>query len=156
MASDGENSGYKRPPERTRFKKGQSGNPKGRPKGSRSFRTALMEELSSTIPVTENGKRRKLPKRSVIAKQMVHAALAGDAKILPHIINADRADEKEQAAAARQEFAVGPEDEAVIKDIIARILAAHGHGETIPEPDPESGADDHPDGQGTGNGDSRR
>ena len=151
MASDDHGVGYKKPPERTRFKKGQSGNPKGRPKGSRNFRTALVEELSTTIPVTENGKRRKLAKRNVIAKQIVNAALAGDAKILKHIINADKADEERQSAAASQEFSIGPEDEKVIKGMIDRVLLAHGHA--VPGPERKShpgGEADQPDAENAG------
>ena len=48
--------GYGRPPKDKQFKKGQSGNPKGRPKGSRNFRTDLQEELQMQVQVTENGK----------------------------------------------------------------------------------------------------
>ena len=45
-SSDGNHSvGYGRPPEATRFKPGQSGNPKGRPKGSKNLRTLFAEEL---------------------------------------------------------------------------------------------------------------
>jgi len=129
MSDDKKKVGFGRPPAKTRFQPGRSGNPKGRPKGSKNFRTALADELSSTVPVTEQGKRRKLTKRSVIAKQMVNAALAGELKILPMILNADRADEQKQAiAAAAEEFPITPEDEAVMKDIVARILAAHSSG----------------------------
>lgn len=35
--------GYGRPPEETRFKKGQSGNPRGRPKGSKTRPRFLMK-----------------------------------------------------------------------------------------------------------------
>src|ERR1700759_1931665 len=113
MPDDKKNVGYGQAPEKTRFQAGRSGNPKGRPKGSKNFRTALADELSSTVPVTEQGKHRKLSKRAVIAKQMVNAALAGEMKVLPLILNADRADEQKQAqAAAAEDFPVTAEDEA--------------------------------------------
>lgn len=37
--------GYGKPPQRTQFKKGQTGNPKGRPKGATTFAEAAMREL---------------------------------------------------------------------------------------------------------------
>ena len=62
-SSDGTYSvGYGRPPEETRFKPGQSGNPKGRPKGSKNLRTLFAEELRRSVTLKENGKTRRVPK----------------------------------------------------------------------------------------------
>ena len=63
---------------RGRFQKGVSGNLKGRPKGARNRRTALESELGATIPVTENGKRKKISKWEAFLKQLVNKAIAGD------------------------------------------------------------------------------
>jgi hypothetical protein len=51
--------GYRRPPASGRFNRGKSGNPKGRPKGSRNFMTLLEQELAQSIVVTENGKKKR-------------------------------------------------------------------------------------------------
>ena len=57
--------GYARPPKATQFAAGKSGNPKGRPKGSRTVGAILQGILSQKIAVTENGKRAALlPSRS--------------------------------------------------------------------------------------------
>ena len=45
--------GYKKPPKDTQFKPGQSGNPLGRPKGTKNLKTDLMEELGQKIVVRE-------------------------------------------------------------------------------------------------------
>jgi hypothetical protein len=45
--------GYRRPPEHTRWRKGRSGNPTGRPKRATSFADDLIAELSEIIQVTE-------------------------------------------------------------------------------------------------------
>lgn len=72
--------GYRRPPANGQFKKGKSGNPKGRPKGSRNFVTLLEQELAQTITVTENGKKKKLSRMQAMVKRIVAGALQGDQK----------------------------------------------------------------------------
>ena len=70
--------GYGKPPRSTRFKKGQSGNPRGRPSGSKNLSTLLSEALNEPVIVTENGRRRKISKRQAIIKQLVNQSAKGD------------------------------------------------------------------------------
>jgi len=70
--------GYGKPPRATRFRKGQSGNPRGRPRGSRNFASLLEEALAEPIAINENGRRRKASKLQVIVKQLVNKAAQGD------------------------------------------------------------------------------
>ena len=44
--------GYGKPPRHTRFIKGQSGNPRGRPTGAKNLKTLLSEALNETVIVT--------------------------------------------------------------------------------------------------------
>jgi hypothetical protein len=74
--------GYRRPPAKTQFKKGQSGNPQGRPKGSSNFQTLLEKELAQKIVVTENGKKKSLTRLQAMVKRLVSGALQGDQKQL--------------------------------------------------------------------------
>jgi hypothetical protein len=53
MPRPGYEVGYAKPPEATRFKPGQSGNPRGRPKGAKNKRPALHEERMKAIILDE-------------------------------------------------------------------------------------------------------
>jgi len=86
MANDSDDPddfvGYKKPPLHTRFKKGQSGNPKGRPKGTKNFKTDLMEELGEQVLITEAGKDRQITKQRAIVKRTMQKAMAGDMRAI--------------------------------------------------------------------------
>jgi hypothetical protein len=67
--------GYCRPPKETRFKKGRSGNPKGRPPGARNLRTIAREVLDRKLEVRIDGKRKKLPVRELMIRQQSKRAV---------------------------------------------------------------------------------
>lgn len=72
--------GYGRPPKHSRFKPGQSGNAKGRPRKSKELHKLIQAELDTTIPVQEAGREKRITKREAIIKQLVNRAIKGDAK----------------------------------------------------------------------------
>ena len=78
--------GYGKPPRHSQFKPGQSGNPKGRPKGARGFAAELTEELEETIRVSENGKVKKLSKQRAMIKSLVAKAAKGDPKAIQIVL----------------------------------------------------------------------
>ena len=73
----GHKVGYGKPPVSGQFKKGKSGNPKGRPKGSRNFDTELDEVMGVLVSVTEDGKPKKVTSRQAILMQLRALALQG-------------------------------------------------------------------------------
>ena len=79
--------GYKKPPEDSRFKKGESGNPSGRPKGIKNLKTDLVEELQEKIPVREGDRSVEISKQRLIVKTLVTKTLRGDARITNTLVN---------------------------------------------------------------------
>ncbi len=78
-------TGYKKPPKQHQFTKGQSGNPRGRPKGSKNIATLLQEELAQTIIVQEKGQNKSIKKLDAIVKQLVMKALKGDSRAIEYL-----------------------------------------------------------------------
>jgi hypothetical protein len=70
--------GYGSPPQHSRFKPGQSGNPSGRAKGSQNFKTLFNKILNEEISLREGSDVKKLSKAEAIVRGVVIGALKGD------------------------------------------------------------------------------
>jgi len=80
--SDNYEVGWGKPPIATRFKKGQSGNLKGRPRGTKNLKTDLMEELQETIVVREGERTVRMSKQRAMIKTVMNKSLKGDARAI--------------------------------------------------------------------------
>lgn len=69
--------GYGKPPKRTRFKAGQSGNPRGRPKGSDSIETLLAKHLGRKVNVMIDGQKRRASVKEAVVLSLVKSLLSG-------------------------------------------------------------------------------
>ncbi|RUZ79400.1 hypothetical protein EN943_07445 [Mesorhizobium sp. M7A.F.Ca.US.006.01.1.1] len=89
MSRDDEDDkvGYGKPPKKSRFKPGQSGNPRGRRKRTENIGLAILAELGRPITVRENGKEQILTKRDAIAKTIVSRAMDKDVRMIQLLIS---------------------------------------------------------------------
>ncbi len=115
---DGDNVGYGRPPKKSRWKTGQTGNP-GRKKARRlrSLKELVDEFLGSSIWVTENGRRRRCTRFEAIFLQLQVKALAGNKRAMNTLLEYVEFS-GEGDGGGRVEFQPTPE--------YARVLAARG------------------------------
>ena len=86
------------PPKHTQFRKGMTGNPKGRPKGSKNLSTYLMEAARDQVSATVDGRTRKISKIQATAMQLATKAAGGDQAAIGKFL--DWMDEIETRAAA--------------------------------------------------------
>jgi hypothetical protein len=112
--------GYGKPPRHTRFKKGQSGNPQGRPKGSKNLTTLLGEALNEPVIVAENGGRRKITMREAIIKQLVKRSATADLRAIKILLDMVR-DIERQIKPAFESRTFTEADEKVIEQLRARF-----------------------------------
>lgn len=87
--------GYGKPPAHSQFKKGQSGNPNGRPKGSANLATTLRRTLNEKVTIVENGRQKVVSKGEAAIKQLVNRSAQGELGfvrlLLPAMVAADNA-----------------------------------------------------------------
>ena len=117
--------GYGKPPRHTRFRPGQSGNPRGRPKDAKNLSTLVHEALNEPVDVAENGRRRKVSKRRAIITQLVNRSAQADLKatqILLAIVQ--EIERRSEAEPAETTFAAA--DEKVLEQLTARFSTSKG------------------------------
>jgi hypothetical protein len=85
--NDDDRVGFGHPPKHSQFRPGQSGNPSGRPKGTRNFLTDLRTELNATTTINERGHQVTVTKQMAIIKSLVAAAIDGDMRAVTALVN---------------------------------------------------------------------
>jgi hypothetical protein len=113
--------GYGKPPHHTRFVKGQSGNPRGRPPSAKNLKTLLNKALNERVVVTENGGRRKISKREAIVTQLVNGSAKGDLKAIQILLAMLRDIEGHAEAGSADPDVFTEADEQIIQRIRARL-----------------------------------
>jgi len=111
--------GYKSPPEHTRFKKGQSGNPRGRAKGQCNLKTDLDAEMREVIQVNEGGAPRRITKQRALIKATMARAIGGNDRAAALIFNLMLREQDPQAEAPI-ESPLNAEDEKLLAAYMAR------------------------------------
>jgi hypothetical protein len=113
--------GYAKPPKHTRFKPGQSGNLKGRPKGTLNMATVLERTLRAKVVVNENGRRRTITKLEAAIQQLTNKAASGELKALQLLAGLVRSAEERTAQTVIPTATLDEADEKVMVGILKRM-----------------------------------
>jgi len=113
--------GYRSPPEHTRFKKGESGNPKGRPKGTLNLATVLARTLREKVIINEQGQRKVVTKLEAAIKQLVNKAAAGDLAATRQLAALVQSAEENAAQTPTTSNALSEDDQKVVQGILERF-----------------------------------
>jgi hypothetical protein len=116
--------GYGKPPKNTRFTKGVSGNPHGRPKGSRNVAAVFAKTLREKVVINEHGQRKTITKLEAAIKQFVNKAAGGDLRALQMLVNLSReAETRDLSSPERSIFAEF--DQRIMEGIVRRFQPAN-------------------------------
>ncbi len=119
--------GYGRPPKHTRFKPGQSGNRKGRPKGAKGFKQAAAAMLNERIQTrTKDGLKTTIRTREAIYLALREHGFKGNLRALEKMIDLDRMiEEADEAKAAKQgPTDIGGDDAAILARYLPTALTS--------------------------------
>jgi hypothetical protein len=121
----GQKIGRGHPPKHTQFRKGQSGNKKGRPKGSKNLSTYIMDAARDHVTATVGGRTRTISKLQATTMQLATKAAGGDQAAMGRFL--DWVDEIETRAASVKpsQFPIGAPDIEVIRAVYERMQQCH-------------------------------
>ena len=105
--------GYGKPPKHSQFKKGQSGNAKGRPRGKRNMASLVSDVLAQKVTITANGKRKRVSSETALLLRLREKALGGDLRAL-HMLLSLRASHIPDAESAADHRLMAAEDIAIL------------------------------------------
>ena len=119
MADESKKVGYRRPPVHSRFKPGQSGNPRGRPKGSLNFETDLKRTLQAPVTLNDGGKPRRVTTQEAMLLRLREKALKGEVKALDKLLSLAALTDNNAESSSKTASA---EDQAILDAHNQRIL----------------------------------
>lgn len=114
-----EKAGNCRPPRATRFRPGQSGNLRGRPKSARGLAALVAKALGERVEAKENGRRRRITKLEAAVKQLVNRAANGDQRATQFVFSLLQNDHGGHATPAPERF--GEADAMVVAELVRRL-----------------------------------
>jgi hypothetical protein len=121
VMSNGEyDVGYKKPPKTGQFKPGESGNPAGRPKGTKNLKNDLQEEMSEKISVMERGNHVTYTKQQALVKTLSTKALKGDLRAINTLISLMNRLLVDEEDAIAEEKPVSTSDQALFDAFLKR------------------------------------
>jgi len=121
MSDSNESGGYGKPPKESQFKPGQSGNPKGRPKDSKSLKTIVQKELAGKLEIKVQGTKKKVTKLEAAVMKLVNDALTGNVKSLSELLKLAATYAPTDDTSGAETLPPSEEDQALLQAFVKRM-----------------------------------
>ena len=125
--------GYADPPKSGQFQPGKSGNPKGRPKGSKNLKTLIMNEAHELVEIVEKGEKKVMSQLHVMVAQLRNKAMGSDLKAIDRFLDyVSRYEEQEETSENNASTDIKAEDADILR-AYEEQLRKGGKGDSNPE-----------------------
>lgn len=112
--------GYGRPPKETQFARGRSGNPRGRPKGSKNLATLVLKESRQPVRINGPSGVRTVSKLQAAIMQLGNKSAQGDLRASREFLTLVQRSEESAAAGSRTE-GVQEADQRTMQNLLRRM-----------------------------------
>lgn len=130
--------GYGKPPKHSQFKPNQTGNKKGRPKGSKNFDKMVQEMLKSPVKVSKDGKQKTIWAFMAILLRLREKAVNGDQRAMERMLELGQTYLVEETV--KEDAINSDQDEEIMKILESRFLS--GALGPLPKEPPTNDEDD--------------
>ena len=107
-------TGYKKPPQHSRFQPGRSGNPRGKQKGVRNLGSDVKQTLEVPVRLNEQGRARRVSTQEAALLRLREKALKGDARSLDQLLELAKTFNNSAAVESVGDEALAAEDQAIL------------------------------------------
>jgi hypothetical protein len=129
--------GYGRPPQHSRFKPGESGNPKGRRSRSRNMKTILAEVLDEPVQMKINGQLKRVSTMEAAVRVVVTRVFKSDPKaVAAFFVLLKQTGYGTELAESSPELLAGVDHEEVLREFLGRAKLEGQTGAETPSEEP--------------------
>ena len=118
-------TGYKKPPQHSRFQPGRSGNPHGKQKGVRNLGSDVKRTLEVPVRLTEQGRARRVSTQQAVLLRLREKSLKGDARSLDQLLELAKTFNNSAAVESVGDEALAAEDQAILDAYAERFDPDH-------------------------------
>lgn len=110
--------GYRKPPKHAQWKKGQSGNPAGRPRRARDVAGLVATLLGQRVVVRKGKTTKRVTRLEHLLQRLIEKAIGGDPRLMKLALDEVRKDEAREG----DDAPMAPADSEILQALYQRLM----------------------------------